>query len=165
MFFYCYYLIHSLLVCLFLDILNCDQLFVWFRKFERNNYCFILLVLVQTWGKGGGVMPRPFLLHGNSRKVFHGFRWIEYLEIEKLSKRVDNITSVTVFIICHWNFAHVCKFILVGLPILGISFKIRIFCMGMVWPILTFVVRGVNYLLRQGTVNGSYNVPVGPLHF
>lgn len=23
----------------------------------------------------------------------------------------------------------------------------------------------VNYLLRQGTVNGSYNVPVGPLHF
>lgn len=24
---------------------------------------------------------------------------------------------------------------------------------------------GVNYLLRQGTVNGSYNVPVGPLHF
>lgn len=47
---------------------------------------------------GGGVMPRPFLLHGNSRKVFHGFRWIEYLEIEKLSKRVDNITSVTVFI-------------------------------------------------------------------
>lgn len=50
---------------------------------------------------GGGVMPRPFLLHGNSRKVFHGFRWIEYLEIEKLSKRVDNITSVTVFIICH----------------------------------------------------------------
>lgn len=52
-------------------------------------------------GGGGGVMPRPFLLHGNSRKVFHGFRWIEYLEIEKLSKRVDNITSVTVFIICH----------------------------------------------------------------